>query len=702
MRPTKRGQRKIGSASETRRVEDELRLLQTLAVAIGEAEDLPSAFEVTLRKVCEETGWILGQAWVPRADGSAIDCTRAWHASVPGLERFREASAGTSFLPGIGLPGRVWSSKAPAWIRDVRVDGNFPRAPFAQAAGLKGAMGIPVLARHEVAAVLEFFVFEPREEDEALVRLVSAVAAQLGSLVQRRRAEEALRRERDFVYAIMEGAGGLVAVTDTRGHMVRFNRACERTSGYTLDDLRGRPFWEVLVPPDEIDAMRESFQRLEAAQLPIQHENDWLTKDGRRRRIVWTNTGLVGPDGRLAHIIGTGIDVTEQRVLEQRFRQSQRLETVGRLAGGVAHDFNNMLSAILGYSELILKALRADDPLRADVQEVRAAAQRGVSLTRQLVAFSRGQVMQPRVLDLNQVVTELERMLRRLIGEDLELVSKLASDLGLVRADPGQMQQLLMNLAVNARDAIQEAGSARPKGGRLTIVTSNVEVDAATAARHVGLHAGPHVRLVVADTGVGMDEVTLSHLFEPFFTTREGGTGLGLSTVYGIVKQSGGHIGVESEIGKGSRFTVWLPRIVEEAPLPRQDEPHAPTVRGTETILLVEDDPSVRQVTGLVLLDAGYRVIEAASGPEAIEASRRHDGPIHLVVTDVVMPKMGGRELVQRLGAERAGMKALYVSAHTPDDAIRSGVPAGEVNFVQKPYEIEGLLRKVREALERR
>lgn len=514
-----------------------------------------------------------------------------------------------------------------------------------------------------------------------------------GSPDASRSAEEELRHEREFVAAIMESAGAIIAVADREGRTVRVNPACEQISGYTAQELIGRVFWEVLIPPEHVPRVQEIYSRLDEINYPLRHESDWITKDGRRLRIEWTNTAMRGPHGRVEYVLAIGIDVTEKRQLEARLSQAQRLETLGRLAGGVAHDFNNMLSAIMGYTDLLLAALRADDPIRADVEEIRRAAARGAVLTRQLVAFSRGQMVQPHVLSLNDVVTDIEKMIQRLIGEDIELTCRLAPDAGLVVADPGQLQQLLMNLAVNARDAM-------PEGGSLTISTSNVEVSLDEAARRPGLRPGPHVLLSVCDTGVGMDETTLSHLFEPFFTTRAGGSGMGLSMVYGIVKQSGGHIAVESSPGHGARFSIWLPRT-DKSPEPARPAPRPSSrVGGTETILLVEDDDAVRRATRRILADAGYVVLEASSGSEAIALASSSGAKLSLVLTDVVMPGMSGRELVARLVPDHAGMRVIYTSAHTQDTAVRHKIPAGEVHFLQKPCPAETLLAKVREVLD--
>jgi len=375
--------------------------------------------------------------------------------------------------------------------------------------------------------------------------------------------------------------------------------------------------------------------------------------------------------------------------------QAQKMEAVGRLAGGVAHDFNNLLTIITGRSRLLLERLDPDGPLRRHVQLIDQTAERAAALTQQLLAFSRKQVLQPKVLDLNAVVTSTEKMLRRLIGEDIELLTRRGSDLGSVEADPGQLEQMILNLAVNARDAM-------PRGGRLTIETANVELDPAFVRRHPGAQPGAHVALVVSDIGMGMDADTQAHLFEPFFTTKGPGqgTGLGLATVYGIVKQSGGYISVESELGRGTSFTIYLPRIEQAAEAVEPGSDAAGTPQGSETILLVEDEDGVRDLTREILEMSGYTVLEARHGAEALVVGEQHPGPIHLLVSDVVMPQMGGRELADRLRALRQGIKVLFMSGYMDDAIGHHGALDPGTNLLPKPFSPDALARKVREVLD--
>ncbi|MBI3810386.1 MAG: DUF3365 domain-containing protein [Nitrospirae bacterium] len=399
------------------------------------------------------------------------------------------------------------------------------------------------------------------------------------------------------------------------------------------------------------------------------------------------------------HIAGIAIERKRAeealRQSEKQLRQAQKMDSVGRLAGGIAHDFNNLLMVVSGYSQIILGRLGADDPLRGEVEEIAKAGDRAAALTRQLLAFSRKQVLMPKVLDLNAVVTNMEPLLRRLIGENITVRIAPNPRLGHVRADPGQIEQVMMNLVVNARDAMLQ-------GGRLTIETTNVELDDAFAHAHIGSQPGLYVMLAVSDTGCGMDAETQAHLFEPFFTTKEKGkgTGLGLSTVYGIIKQSGGCIFVYSEPGKGTTFKVYLPRAEEAPDATGPSTSPASALRGSETILLVEDDEGVRKITAKILKTHGYTVLEAGRGEEAFRVSGRHDGPIRLMVTDVVMPGISGRELAERLRSSRPGMRVLFVSGYADDTVVRHGVREARMAFLQKPFTPSVLACKVREVLD--
>ena len=399
-------------------------------------------------------------------------------------------------------------------------------------------------------------------------------------------------------------------------------------------------------------------------------------------------------EGAIHGVIGVALDITERERLTDQLRQSQKMQAVGELAGGVAHDFNNLLMVVKGHSQLLLDRMPESSPLRLSVEQVEKAADRAAALTRQLLAFSRKQVLQPRVMDLNDTVAGMIRMFSRVIGENIQMAFVPGGKLGRVKADPGQIEQVLLNLVVNARDAMLS-------GGRLTIETSNVELDSGYSATHTSFEPGLYVMLTVTDTGCGMDAQTQARMFEPFFTTKGPGkgTGLGLATVYGVVKQSGGYIYVYSEVGRGTTFKIYLPQVTAKLDVTSPDAEKRRSSRGTETILFVEDEQSVRELVRDFLVGAGYCVLEASDGVQGLKVAAAHPGPIHMLITDVVMPHLSGPQLAAKLSAQRAGLKTLFISGYTDDTVFRHGVLEGGVAFLQKPFNLKALALKIREVL---
>jgi PAS domain S-box-containing protein len=450
-----------------------------------------------------------------------------------------------------------------------------------------------------------------------------------------------------------------------------------------------------LIHPDDRAAAREGLERSIRQRTDLINEFRTIWPDGTVHWIAGRARVLSDEEGSRTRIIGVGMDIGERKSLEEQLRQAQKMEAVGQLAGGVAHDFNNLLTVIHGYGELLLTALNADDPRRSDVDEIVQAAERAAALTRRLLAFSRKQVLQPTRLDVNALVINMSKMLRRLIGENIELVTKLAPLPAAVHADAGQIEQILMNLTVNARDAM-------PQGGRLSIETAIVVLDDVYVMQHVAVRPGPYVMLAVTDTGIGMDEQTKHRIFEPFFTTKERGhgTGLGLATVYGIVKQSGGYVWVYSEVGGGSTFKVYLPRAGEGAVVERPTTEAEAAPPGSETVLVVEDDHAVRLLCRALLERAGYRVFDAADPRQAEDLFRQHADRIDVLLTDVIMPGSSGPSLFARLSLDRPLLRVLYMSGYA-DSAIVQPEGASDVVFLQKPFTAHGLLCKVREALDR-
>ena len=450
------------------------------------------------------------------------------------------------------------------------------------------------------------------------------------------------------------------------------------------------------VPLEDASRIRDAVARALTDGSPYFVEHRVVRPDGSER--IVQERGIVEQDDRglPLRLVGTILDVTDRRRLEQQLQHAQKMESVGRLAGGIAHDFNNIMTAILGYADLLIGDLERTDRRRDDLVEIRAAAERAATLTRQLLAFSRRQVLELRPVHLNDVVRDVERLLERLIGEDVRLATRLTPELSWIRADPGQVEQVLVNLAVNARDAM-------PLGGELTIETSNVFLEAEHAALRPEVTAGPHVLLSVSDTGSGMTLDVREHLFEPFFTTKEvgKGTGLGLATVYGIIQQSEGSIQVQSELGRGSSFRLYFPAI--SAPDEQLQVPDSlpPPQRGAETILLAEDEGTVRSLARRVLEGDGYRVLESPSPGDALRLSAAHPEPIHLLLTDVVMPELSGRKLAERLRARHPAIRVLYMSGFTDDAVLHHGGFELGSAYIQKPFTPESLLRKVREVLDR-
>jgi PAS domain S-box-containing protein len=510
-------------------------------------------------------------------------------------------------------------------------------------------------------------------------------------------AEEALRESEERFRLLVEGIKDYaIFMLDADGRVASWNAAAERVTGYEADEIVGRHFAR-LFPPEDARRGRPTQILVKAtAEGRVEDEGWRLRKDGSR---FWANavvTSLRDADGRLRGFAKVVRDFSEHHEFEQRLRQVVKMEAVGRLAGGVAHDFNNLLTIILGFADMALTKLSPEQSAHPLVQEIKKAGERAALLTTQLLAFSRQSVMAPEVLDLNVCVGDMQRMLRRLIGEDIELTTVLQPGLGRVKADPGQVQQVIMNLAVNARDAM-------PKGGKLTLQTANVVLDAGYARLRPEVPPGTYVMLAVSDNGVGMDDETKVRLFEPFFTNKEQGkgTGLGLAMVYGIVKQSNGFIYVYSELGLGSCFKIYLPRTDDEYHPEQSSANRMKTPFGKETVLVVEDEAAVRALVCQVLRTCGYTVLEAGRGTEALHAWEGHHGPIHLLLTDVVMPEMGGPELAERLTAVRPDLKVLYLSGYTDDAVVRHGVLRAEADFLQKPFSPVALARRVREVLDK-
>jgi PAS domain S-box-containing protein len=598
--------------------------------------------------------------WVARVDGGLVDANRRW----------------------ADYTGRPWEESLGLRWQDVVHKDDLPTALTAwQVAAAAGAAYESEfrLRRHDGAYRWHISRAVPvRDPDTGATRWYGTSTDVDDQ--KRLEAERAALVTRLRLYLDRIPVACIVTGPDHR--LTDWNPAAERIFGYTRAEALGHTAHDLGLIPDTAQShVRDILRRLVSGDMAAHSVNENRTKDGRIIRCEWYNTPLAGPGGRFAGVLCVGLDVTEKWRLEEEVRHANKMEAVGRLAGGIAHDFNNILTAVSGFSDLALDALASHHPAWGMVDEVRKAGQRAAGLTRQLLAFSRRQVLQPRILDLNALVIDLDRLLRRVIGEDVQLVTELQPRVWPVKADPGQVEQVVMNLAVNARDAM-------PTGGRLTVRTRN---------------ADGCVVLEATDTGCGMTPEVKAQVFEPFFTTKGPGqgTGLGLATVHAIAEQSGGRIEVESEPGQGATFRFYLPRAAEAATVPPARSRNAAVLpHGTETVLLAEDEPAVRSLAARVLRGCGYVVLEAEDGAEAKQLVDRYGEPVHLLVTDVVMPGTGGRELAERLTARHPNLRVIYSSGYTDDQVVRHGVEQDRVHFLPKPYTPVALAAKVREVLD--
>ncbi len=635
-------------------------------------------------------------------------------------------------------------------------------------------------------------------------------------VTERKKSEDALKKERDFTAAVLNTVGAMVLVLDRTGKIIRFNRTCETVCGYSFEEVRDRHVWDFLIPPEEVEGVKKVFSNLTAGMFPNKYENYWVAKDGTRKLISWSNTALLDAGGAIEYVIPTGIDITEHRKaenalkqekkfsdtiidslpgmfyicdqegrlirwnnnekavtgysveelsrinvlelfredraliankmqevldkgrasaearivtksgthmpflmtgfrmvlqekkyivgvaidisarkkLEEQLRQSQKMESIGTLAGGIAHDFNNILTAIIGYGSLLQLKMQSDDPLKHNVEQILASANRAASLTQDLLAYSRKQLLNPRSIDVNEIIRKVEQLLARLIGEDVEMKTMLADKQLFVLADPGQIEQVLMNLAANARDAM-------PDGGKLYIETELTEMDEEAARTHDVRKPGLYALIAVTDSGMGMDEKTRERIFEPFFTTKEvgKGTGLGLAMVYGIIKQHEGSVHVYSEEGRGTTFKIYLPVVPATTEAARRVE-LSPIAGGAETLLVAEDDEAVRTLTSDILEQFGYTVIQAEDGEDAVNKFMANRDKVRLLLLDVIMPKKNGKEVYDKIRIFNPAVKALFVSGYTADIIHQKGLLDKGLHFLLKPVPMNDLLRKVRSILD--
>jgi two-component system cell cycle sensor histidine kinase/response regulator CckA len=607
------------------------------------------------------------------------------------------ASSGTDKLPkgvqlGQAIVGRIAQERRPYRTNTVLGELRARERDWARREGVMAFAGYPLIVEDRLVGVMA--VFTRKELPEATITTLAAIADSLALGIQGKWAETVLRESEERFRQLAENISEVFWMTDpAKREILYVSPAYETIWGRTCKSLLEQPksFFDA-IHPDDRSRVLDTLQA--GSSVPYELEYRIVRPDCAVRWIRDRAFPVRDAAGLVIRIAGVAEDVTEQRQLEMQLRQSQKMQAMGRLAGGVAHDFNNLLSVIFGHSALLAAAFPSQERLRDSVAEIKRAAERAAALTRQLLAFSRQQVVEPRVLDLGSVLAESRNLLRRLIGEDVRLTMIFSPGQSRVNVDPGQINQVLMNLALNARDAM-------PQGGELTIETRDVDVDAASATVHPDTRPGRYLQLAVTDTGCGMTPEVRARIFEPFFSTKSDSTGLGLSVVDGIVKQSGGHLTVASRPGLGTTFRIYLPAV--EGPLegPSQNTLSKP-VPGDETILLVEDEDPVREVTALLLESLGYQVLQVSGAEEALNLVQSNREKIDLLLTDVIMPGMGGRELAEALRVRDPGIKVLFQSGYTDDVVMRHGILHAEVAFLQKPFNIDALARKIRDLLDPR
>ncbi len=622
------------------------------------------------------------------------------HGAAPSLPaEYINAIDGKAIGPAAGSCGTAAFRRQPVLVQEISTDPLW--ADYKHLAlrhNLRACWSTPILDENQtVLGTFAIYDCQPIHLTPEFRSLVDVATYTAAVGIKHYRSEDLLQQKMLQLTMVYESVGDVIFHLRVEGDgQYRFdsvNPAFYQSTGLKPEQVIGKLVHEV-IPEPSLALILARYQEAIRSRQTVHWEEETRYPSEVKSGDV-TVTPVFGPDGKCTALIGSVHDLTERKRLEQQVRQAQKMEVVGQLAGGVAHDFNNLLTVINGYSEIVLQRLATDDLNHSFVDEIKKAGDRAAALTHQLLAFSRRQVLKPQVLVLNSVIDDMEKMLRRLIGADIDLVTTLEKNLGQVTADPGQMEQILLNLVVNARDAM-------PQGGKLTIETANVVLGESYAANHVTAKPGPHVMLAVSDTGMGMDAEVQKHIFEPFFTTKEvgKGTGLGLSTVYGIVKQSEGNVWVYSEPGMGTTFKIYLPRVDKPVEAIESKPAEATIPGGTETILLVEDEPSVRLLVRTTLESNGYQVLEATNGAEALLIGEQHQGRIHFLLTDLVMPGISGRVLAEQLVPRRPELKVLFLSGYTDDVVVRHGALDANMAFLQKPFTPDALARKVREVMD--
>lgn len=688
-----------GTRAERTRAEEEILLLQRIIIAINESENMDAALFAVLEKICNTMEWVYGEVWTPHPEGGFLERNHVWYGEATGLGDFTALSESFRFHPEDGLPGRVWSSKKPLWIKDVTQDEDYKRRDMARDAGLRTAVAIPVLDREEVVEVMVFYMRTVREEDETFVRVLSAIAAHLGSVIRRKKAEDELRRREKYFRSLIENNLDIVTVLAKDGTVLYKSPSIRNVLGYEPEELTGKDLFDY-VHPDDLPMVKKRFRLIAENPLATQSaEFRFRHRDGTWHVLESVGKSVLEP---LKGVIVNSRDITDFRRAEEMFRieknnieaqlrQSQKMEAVGQLASGVAHEFNNLMTVIQGNADIALSKFGEGEPASINLKEILRVIARGATLTRELLTFGRSQPMEKRNLNINKIIEGISKVLRHLIGENISIKTELGADLWNIEADPGQMEQVLINLVINSKDAM-------PDGGRLFIKTGNVNIDETYCRVYGEARVGRFVCVSVEDTGRGMDADTLSRIFEPFFTTKEisKGTGLGLSVVYGIVKGHNGWINVYSTPGKGSVFKSYFPAVYGEVEEKEGKIELPEAYGGKEGILLVEDERDVREITQRMLEGKGYKVFAASNCEEAASLFREKSGEIDLLFTDMMLPDRSGLELADELKGKSPKLRFLITSGYSADHLKFRG----DYHFIGKPFSMMELLRAIREAVE--
>lgn len=675
----------------TRKHAEQRSILQRdVALLLSKADTIQSIALNLLETMAVSLGWKIGALWLVDAESEALRIAAFWRATGAEAGEFEAASRRLSFRMGECFLGHVWAKGKPKWVPDLWTVDAFLRAEEARATSLRSAFELPVLVGTQTLGVLEFFSYEVRPPDEALIEIAVAIASQIGQFVERKRSERALGIFEERYRSLFENAVFGIIRSTASGEILDANPALVTMLGYANIEEVNR-----LNCNKDVYKNPQDRQRLIEDSTTVNRfdgfEAEWKTKTGGTIQVRLNGRVVRADDGNVAGFEAIVEDVTQRKLLEQQYRQAQKMEAIGRLAGGVAHDFNNLLTIVAVSTDTLMDLSANNETLRQTADEIARATEQGASLVRQLMAFSRTQPQTQESVNLNEVIGSSQRMLEILAGEDVRFELNLYGGKCLVAIEPSKLEQILMNLVANSRDAM-------PGGGMVTISTALVDVDEQDAAVYVGLKPERHVKLRIADTGHGIPTEIQPHIFEPFFSTKAedgGGNGLGLSTVYGIVRQQGGHISCESAVGAGTAFTIFLPVARQAAT--SVVHPHAPSQvgRGTETVLLVEDEPTLRASVQRILDQNGYEVVVAADGVEALKASEDPGNRFDLLLTDIVLPQMRGTELAQRLLQRHPQLRVLYMSGYSEEK-----VPSDSAHFIPKPFRREALIRKIRELLD--